>query len=164
MKKNTKKPQKNLAQSFKSLSLGRKLLLAVFLAIIASSALPVLLVMLIGLLPTITILIIDPKNSSKLVIVGCFNISGLFIYLVNLFNQMDMNYAISILGNAFNMIIMLGSAAIGFILYYEMPNLFVIIAKNAAQRRLISIDKQLNKISEEWGNEIINEQINQKSR
>lgn len=163
MKKVNTRPKNNISQSFKSLSLGRKMLLAVFLTIIASSALPILIVLLIGLLPTITILLIDPKNSAKLVIIGCFNISGLFVYLVNLLNQMNLDYAITLVGNVFNMIIMLGSAALGFVLYYEMPNLFVMMSKSSSQRRLIAIDKQLNKISEEWGEDIINEQINQKA-
>lgn len=34
------------------------------------------MVLLIGLLPTFTILITDPKNTDKLVIVGSFNLAG----------------------------------------------------------------------------------------
>ena len=55
---------------------------------------------------------------------------------------------------------MLGSAALGFLVYYEMPNLFAYVAKNSAQRRLVRIDKELTKITEDWGDNIINEQIN----
>ena len=161
MKKMTKKKNADFKKSFKSLSLARKSLLFVFLAILASSVLPAVIVLLIGLLPTITILFIDPKNSAKLVIIGCFNLSGLFIYLINLVNKFSVDGALSILGDVFNMIIMLGSAALGFLVYYEMPNLFAYIAQNSSQRRLVNIDKELEKITEEWGNKIIDEQINQ---
>lgn len=161
MKKITKKQPTNFKKSFKSLSFARKSLLFIFLAILASSILPVIIVILIGLLPTITILFTDSKNSAKLVIVGCFNLSGLFVYLINLIHQYNMDSAFSILGDVFNMIIMLGSAALGFLIYYEMPNLFAYIAQNTSQRRLVSIDKELEKISEEWGNKLIDEQINQ---
>lgn len=158
MKKITKKPTSNFKKSFKSLSLARKSLLFIFLAILASSVLPAVIVILIGLLPTITILFTDPKNSAKLVIIGCFNLSGLFVYLINLINQFSMDNAFSILGDVFNMVIILGSAALGFLVYYEMPNLFVYITQNSSQRRLVNIDKELAKISEEWGEQIFNEQ------
>ena len=161
MKKMTKKKNADFKKSFKSLSLARKSLLFVFLAIVASSFLPAVIVLLIGLLPTITILIVDPKNSAKLVIVGCFNLSGLFVYLINLINKFSFDSAFTILGDVFNMIIMLGSAALGFLVYHEMPNLFAYIAQNSAQRRLVNIDKELEKITEEWGEKIIDEQIHQ---
>lgn len=161
MKKMPKKKNVDFKKSFKSLSLAQKSLLFVFLLIVASTFLPALIVLLIGLLPTITILIVDPKNSAKLVIVGCFNLAGLFVYLINLVNKFSVDGAFSILGDVFNMIIMLGSAAIGFLVYYEMPNLFVYIAQNSAQRRLINIDKELDKIKEEWGSKIIDEQMRQ---
>ena len=162
MKKISKKKNADFKKSFKSLSLIQKRLLFIFLAILASSVLPVIIVLLIGLLPTITILFVDPKNSAKLVIVGCFNLSGMFVYLINLINKFTVDGAFTILGDVFNMIIMLGSAAIGFLVYYEMPNLFAYIAQNTSQRRLVSIDKELEKITEEWGSNIIDEQINQR--
>ncbi len=162
MKKISKKKNADFKKSFKSLSLIQKSLLFIFLAILASSVLPVIIVLLIGLLPTITILFVDPKNSAKLVIVGCFNLSGMFVYLINLINKFTVDGAFTILGDVFNMIIMLGSAAIGFLVYYEMPNLFAYIAQNTSQRRLVSIDKELEKITEEWGSNIIDEQINQR--
>lgn len=161
MKKMPKKKNIDFKRSFKSLSLAQKSLLFVFLAILASTFLPALIVLLIGLLPTITILIVDPKNSAKLVIVGCFNLSGLFVYLINLINKFSFDSAFSLLSDVFNMIIMLGSAALGFLVYHEMPNLFAYIAQNSAQRRLVNIDKELEKITEEWGEKIIDEQIHQ---
>ena len=159
MKKIIKKRNADFKKSFKSLSTSRKILLFIFLALIASSILPAVIVILIGLLPTITILFTDPKNSAKLVIVGCFNLSGLFIYLINLINRFSIDGAFSIFGDVFNMIIILGSAALGFLVYYEMPNLFAYITQNNSQRRLQNIDKELKKISEDWGDTIISEQI-----
>lgn len=161
MKKINKKRPVELGKSFQSLSFARKSLFFIFLAIIASSILPAVIVLLIGLLPTITILFTDPKNSAKLVIIGCFNLSGLFIYLINLLNRYNLDEAFSILGDVFNMIIMLGSAALGFLVYYEMPNLFAFVAQTSSQRRLVSIDKELEKISEEWGDKLISDQISQ---
>lgn len=161
MKRIIKRKQTDFKRSFQSLSLARKSLLFIFLAIIASSVLPAIIVLLIGLLPTLTILFIDPKNSAKLIIIGCFNLSGLFVYLINMINHFSIYGAFNLLSDVFNMIIMLGSAALGFLVYYEMPNLFAYIAQNTSQRRLANIESELKKISEEWGSQIIDKQINQ---
>ncbi len=159
-----KKAQNGLKNSFNTLSTSRKWLLFGFLAMIVVSTLPAIIILLIGLLPTITILITDPKNSGKLIVIGCFNLAGLFVYLINVINHFSLDGAFSILSDVFNLIIMLGSAALGFIVYYEVPNLFIFLSKISAQKRLANIDKQLQKISEDWGAEIIDNQINKQAK
>ena len=133
----------------------QKALLLLGLIILVITALPAIVIIIIGLLPTITVLLIDTKNVNKLTMVGCFNLAGVFICLMNIFNQFNLNHAITILGNVFNIIIMLGAAALGMILYYELPNLFLLISKAFAQRRLRNIDNKLEKIADEWGRECI---------
>lgn len=139
----------------------QKLLLLLGLIVLVVTALPAVVILIIGLLPTITIILIDSKNTNKLTMVGCFNLAGVFICLMNIFNQFNLHHAITILGNVFNIIIMLGTAALGMILYYELPNLFLLISKASAQKRLHNIDHKLEKIAEEWGKECIAE-IDQK--
>ena len=121
-------------------------------------ALPFTIILLIGLLPTITLLITDPKNSPKLVTIGCFNMAGVFIYLLHVINHYSMDGAIDIVRDVFNLIIMLGSAGIGLILYCELPNLFIFFAKISAGKRMNVIDKKLADMADEWGQEVINEQ------
>lgn len=137
------------------LNLAQKLLLVFCIIILAFSSLPIMVVLFIGLLPTLTIIITDPKNAYKLTIVGCLNLSGVFISLVRIFNQYAAGIPVSIIGNIFNIIIMLGFAAIGAVLYYELPSLFIAIYKASSQRRLHSIDNKLEKLTQEWGNEIV---------
>ncbi len=139
------------------LNLFQKIILLLGLVILVLSALPAIVILIIGLLPTITVILTDSKNTTKLTMVGCFNLAGVFICLMNIFNQFSVNHAITILGNVFNIIIMLGAAALGMILYYELPNLFVLISKASAQRRLRSIDGKLEKIAEDWGRESLGE-------
>lgn len=139
------------------LNFTQKLLLILGLIMLAFSSLPIMVVLLLGLLPTITIILTDPHNSDKLTIVGCLNFAGVFICLARIFNQYAAGIPISILGNIFNIIIMLGAAAFGMIIYYELPNLFLVISKASAQRRLHSIDNKLEKITQEWGSDIISD-------
>lgn len=159
MNKIKKKKKPSLKNSFQNLSSSRKWLLFIFLCMLAIITLPAIIVLLIGLLPTITVLITDTKNANKLVIVGCFNLAGVFVYLINVINHFSIDDAVFILSDVFNLVIMLGSAAIGFIIYYELPNLFVLSAKITAKKRVISIDKRLERIAEEWGKETIESQI-----
>ena len=142
---------------FLKLSWFQKLLFFFGLFILIFTALPAVIVILIGLLPTITVILTDSKNTSKLTVVGCFNLAGVFICLFNIFNQFSVTNAFSILGNIFNMIIMLGSAALGVILYFELPNIFVMFSKLSSQRRLKNIDARLDKLAESWGTEAIAE-------
>lgn len=149
------KPLRTQQPPKKKLNFLQKALLLLGLIILVITALPAIVIIIIGLLPTITVLLIDSKNVNKLTMVGCFNLAGVFICLMNIFNQFNLNHAITILGNVFNIIIMLGAAALGMILYYELPNLFLLISKAFAQRRLRNIDNKLEKIADEWGRECI---------
>lgn len=150
------KPASSKPQKFR-LNLVQKLLLILGIIMLAFSSLPIMVVLLLGLLPTITVILTDPYNSNKLTIIGCFNFAGVFVCLLRIFNQYAAGIPISILGNVFNIVIMLGGAALGMILYYELPNLFVIISKASAQWRLHSIDNKLEKLTQEWGSDIISD-------
>lgn len=159
MKKTPQKKANNkLKKSFKRLSMFQKWTLLIALFFIAISSLPAVLVLLIGLLPSFTILITDPKNTNKLIIVGSFNLAGVFIYLMSIINNFTIHDAFSIVGDIFNLIIMLGSAAFGLIVYYEIPNLFITISKATTKKRLKNIDDKLQKLSEDWGGELIERQ------
>lgn len=157
-KEQNKKPLINLKKSYNKLSIAQKLLLFIGLIFIVISTLPAVMVLLIGLLPTFTILITDPKNTDKLVIIGSFNLAGVFIYLMNVINTFTLHNAFFIVGDVFNLIIMLGSAGLGLVAYYEIPNLFIFISKASAQKRLKNIDSKLARLAEEWGTDLIDRQ------
>ncbi len=146
-KKNTEKPQTG-----KKLSLVQKWVLAAALIVLIVATFPVALVIIIGLLPSVTLLITDPHNGNKLIIVGCFNLTGVFICLTNLINQIGAIEPFTIRNNIFNLLIMLGAAGFGMILYYELPNLFVKLSTSSSQRRIKNIDSKLEKLTAEWGN------------
>ena len=134
-------------------NLLQKFLLFICFLFLIFWAFPIVVIVTIGLLPTITVFLTDPKNTGKLTIVGCFNLSGVFICLMNLFSQINNDINFSTASNIFNVIIMLSAAAFGVIIYYELPNLFVWISKTNSQRRLKRIENKLQKLTEEWGAE-----------
>ena len=140
--------------SYFKLSLIQKVLLLIGILIAISTSLPVMIVLLIGLLPTFTIMITDRSNTNKLIIVGCFNLAGVFIYLFHIISNFTIRDAFFILSDIFNLIIMLGSAGLGLIVYLEVPNLFIYISRASAQKRLQVIDAKLQKLAEDWGEDI----------
>ena len=133
-------------------NLAQKLLLFLSLIIIIFTVFKPVVILFLGLLPTLTIVLIDTKNINKITTVGCFNVAGLMICLKNLLQQLDQNTAFSIIDNIYNVVIMLTAAAIGVLLYYILPDLFILIFKNSAQHRLKSINAKLEKLKQTWAN------------
>ncbi len=140
-----------LQGAYFKLTLLQKIMLVFGVLIAIFTTLPVMVVLLIGLLPTFTIMVTDRKNTNKLIIVGCFNLAGVFIYLFHVINNFTVRDAFFILSDIFNLIIMLGSAGLGLIVYLEVPNLFIYISRIAAEKRLKTIDASLQKLAEDWG-------------
>lgn len=144
-----------LGQSFRKLNLFQKLLLVIFLILISIISFPIVLILIFGLLPTLTILFIDKKNYDKQLIVGCFNIAGVFFYLFGLLNKFRLGEQNDIADNIFMIIVMLGSAALGLLLYNELPNLYAYVYKLFAVRKIDKINARLAKLKEDWGEEIV---------
>jgi len=144
---------------FKKMSVFQKWSMLITLLIFLTATLPFAIVLLIGMLPTLTILLTDPRNNPKLIIVGCFNLAGVFVYILDIISNFSIAYAFVIITNIFNLIIMLSSAALGLIIYSEIPNIFLFFSKISAQKRLENINNKLEKLAEEWGNDILNNQI-----
>ena len=136
-----------LRSSYVRLSLFQKILLTIGILIAVLTTLPVMVVLLIGLLPTFTVMVTDRNNTNKLIIVGCFNLAGVFIYLFHVISNFTVRDAFFILSDIFNLIIMLSSAGLGLIVYLEVPNLFIYLSKIAAQKRLKTLDANLEKLA-----------------
>lgn len=137
------------------LGIAQKFLLLLLIVIALMRVLPIVVILFIGLLPTLTLMIVDPKNINKLVIVGCFNLSGVFVYVFSVIRNYSVDNALFIFSDIFNIILMLGSAAIGLLIYYEIPMLFVYISRATNQRHIANIDARVEKLKEVWGPEVI---------
>ena len=116
---------------------------------------PIVLILIFGLLPTLTILFVDKKNYDKQLIVGCFNIAGVFFYLFGVLNKFSVGQQNDIADNIFMTILMLGSAALGLVLYNELPNFYAYLYKIISTRRIDKINTRLEKLKEDWGEEIV---------
>lgn len=147
--------QNRFVEAYSKLSAFQKIVL--FITIIAGliSILPIFLLAVIGLLPTIVIFWTDKDNLNKLVVVGLFNLSGCMPSFMSLIYNFQTAHLINLLGNIYNLVIMFGSAAIGLVLYIELPNFFLFLFKFFASQKQKKIENRLAKLSQEWGDEIL---------
>lgn len=151
-------PTKNSKSSSSKMNSFQKFLIFLGLMLVGFTILPVVVVLFIGLLPTLTAVVTDTKNINKITTIGCLNISGLIICLHNIYLQLVASTSFSIRENITNIIIMLSAAALGAFLYFVLPDLFSFIFKNSAQHRLKIINAKLAKLSENWSNILPDEQ------
>lgn len=148
------------AKAYKKLSFLQKFLLLALLVVMIFVSFPIVLLLIFGLLPTITVMYTDRQNYDRQLIIGCFNISGVFFYLFGLLTKFSSGLSFNVIDNIFMLIVMLGCAAIGALFYSELPNIYAYFYKISAQKRIEKIDAKLNKLREEWGDDIANGALN----
>ncbi|MCQ2740822.1 MAG: hypothetical protein MJ210_01725 [Alphaproteobacteria bacterium] len=129
-----------------------KFLIFICLLFVGFTILPQVIIIGLGLLPTLTIVLTESKNINKITTVGCFNVTGVIVCLNSFIKQFNENIPFSMNENIANVVVMLISAAIGVCLYYIMPDIFALIFKNSAQHRLKTINAKLEKLKQNWAN------------
>ena len=150
--KSPKSNIQNRQQSTSKLGFFGKFLIFFCLLFVGFTILPQVIVIGLGLLPTLTIVLTETKNINKITTVGCFNVAGVMICLNSFIAQYNENRPFLINENITNIIIMMAAAAVGVSLYYILPDLFVFIFKNSAQHRLKAINAKLEKLQQTWAN------------
>ena len=119
-------------------------------------ALPTVLLLGFGMLPTIVAYLID-RNEEKFATfcVGGLNFCGVFPYLLNLWGGEHTNEAsIGILTDVFAIAVMYGGAGIGWLLYLTLPPVVSSFIQVMNKRRLEQLRQTQREIVEEWGEEV----------
>ena len=124
--------------------------------VLAVTALPLCILMLSGLVPTMVATVVDRYRARYLTrAVGFMNLAGLTPFIVQLWsNGLTMDAMAMILSKPINWLTMYGAAGIGWVLFLGMPSLarvFVDIRADQLQRELKARAKSL---VEEWGEEV----------
>ena len=124
--------------------------------VLAVTALPLCILLLSGLVPTMVATVVDRYRAKYLTrTVGFMNAAGLAPLIVQLWsNGPTMDAVAGILSRPINWLMMYGAAGIGWVLFLGMPTLarvFVDIRADQLQRELKARADQL---VEEWGEEV----------
>ena len=118
-------------------------------------ALPTMILLLFGMLPSMVALIIDrTKGKSAAFTVGAVNFIGVFPYIMDLWkggNTLDQ--ALGML-DIFTMLMMYSAAAMGWLLFMSAPAVISSFILVLQQRKIASLRKQQKSLIEEWGPDV----------
>lgn len=133
---------------------GLLLLIGVFVA--AASALPVTIVAVPGLIPAWVMWLTDKsKGRNMLVAVGVMNLAGVAAVVLNLLHKgFSVTYAVQLLYDPANWIVMWGAAGIGYALYRLAPPMAAQVLATAAEFRAQKLRKNQEEMRRMWGEEV----------
>jgi len=118
-------------------------------------ALPTMILLLFGMLPSMVALIIDrSKGKSAASTVSAVNFIGVFPYIMDLWkggNNIDQ--ALGML-DIFTMLIMYSAAAMGWLLFMSAPPVISSFVMVLQQRKIANLRKQQKSLIEEWGPDV----------
>jgi len=114
------------------------------------------IIVLFGMLPGLIAMIIDQESRryiSKIVLT--FNATGVFIFLAKLFSGNASNdMAIEMIINPQTWMVIYLSASVGWIIYWAVPQMAVMLNNIRIQFQVQKLDFELQKLTEEWGGDI----------
>lgn len=116
-------------------------------------SLPTVIVFIFGMLPSFAAYVIDrSKEKYATFCVASMNFCGVFPFLMDLWLGTHSIYeATNIMADVFALVVMFGSAAIGWVIYSSMPPVISSFISVIAQQRVNSLRTQQRKLIEEWG-------------
>lgn len=112
------------------------------------------ILLLVGMAPTLVAWIIDrtPKKYAAFC-VGGMNFTGVFPSLLKLWAaNPDVRAAITISFNPFDLTVMYGAAAFGWMLYQAIPPVVAAMIAVSAQHRIAQLRSRQRELIREWGN------------
>jgi hypothetical protein len=130
-------------------------LLAIFIAGMVF-ALPTMLVLTLGLLPTLVALVVDmhPRKYAARA-VGFLNFAGTMPFLFKLwFGTHSLVAAMKILTDVFAWLVIYSAAGMGWLIYLGMPQVAGFLMEMNASRRIRRIDARRATLIKEWGEDI----------
>jgi hypothetical protein len=132
------------------------LLLSVAFVLLMTVSLPSMVLLFIGMLPTLVAWIVDrnPQKYSTFC-VGGMNFCGVFPYLLDLWGGThSVSNAVGILTNVFTLLVMYGAAAFGWMMFMTVPPVVSGFLTVMQQRRVAQLRAQQKRLIEEWGDAV----------
>lgn len=155
-----KKPAKAAGGKSKApggLNMFHRLMLVIAALLVVPVSIPSLLIVCLGMLPTLGAALMErgPHRYAWLS-VGAMNFAGVSPYLLDLwFKGHTMERALTSLADVFAWLVILGSAAFGWLLYLSMPPVVGAFLQVAAQRRIATLRSNQRKLVEQWGPDVV---------
>ncbi|OHC83157.1 MAG: hypothetical protein A3G73_03285 [Rhodospirillales bacterium RIFCSPLOWO2_12_FULL_67_15] len=128
----------------------------VIVALLLPWILPSMIVVLVGMVPSIVALVVDrsPRKYGTLTI-AALNFAGVLPYLVKLWaKSQNLENALNIVVDVFALMVMYGAAGFGWMIFLTIPTFVASIFMVISQRRIAVLRENQRKILEEWGESV----------
>ncbi len=154
-----KPPEKGAkkAAAAKSSGGGRSKLIAYILAPpVLFIAYPTVILALGGMLPTLVAYIIDQRGERYAArTVGYMNVSGVLVVAIEMWaGDHTWRKALDLLADPINWLIMFGTAALGWALYFALPPMVKAYLKVSNELRMKQFRKEQERLINEWGKSV----------
>lgn len=125
---------------------------AMLSAVLGGLALPSFVVIVAGLLPSIVAFVVDDKPGRPLFhTVAPLNVAGVAPFVLKLWlHGHTMDGALAILTNVFDIAVMYGTAALGWVLAWLNPAIAVVVAEAFSGYRLNRLEAREKELRAEW--------------
>ncbi|MBV8060553.1 MAG: hypothetical protein JO253_03385 [Alphaproteobacteria bacterium] len=145
---------------------GGFLLTMIFLGFAAPFIFPTLILMGIGLLPTLVALFIDTdREHSTTAAIGAMNCAGLSPFLIDLWVKgQNMSNMFAILRDTSTWLVTLGAAFIGQLIVFAIPQTMVIITIARLELRVRTLKSNLEQLKTTWGPDVASNKALEKIR
>jgi hypothetical protein len=118
--------------------------------------LPTLILFVIGMIPTLVALMTDnDRQKSSTIAVGAMNIAGIIPFAVDLWIKgQTMGAMFELLRDSTTWLVMLGSAGVGQLIVFAVPQAVALLAFARDESRLKILKRNLESLKESWGPEV----------
>ncbi len=130
-----------------------RLLIVLTLMALVPFSLPTILLMFVGLLPSIVAAVAERgDNRYAWVCIGGVNFAGLAPWLFSLwFGHHTLQFAFEQVTNITMLLVAYGAAAIGSVFYLALPPVVATIMAATSQHRAVGLQASQRKLVEQWG-------------
>ncbi len=117
---------------------------------------PTIILMAIGFLPTLIALFTDnEREKSSTAAVGAMNCAGLAPFILDLWMKgQTVDHVFHILGDPATWLVILGSAGIGQLIVFAVPQAMASLTFNRYEARLKILRKNLDELKNTWGQDV----------
>jgi len=147
-----------LAETHNPKSTGNKIGYLFIFLFVAPFFIPSLVLLVIALSPSMVALFIDRSNNryAGITILGC-NLAGTMPSLVDLWlgNNNTLNGALDEVLQVFHLIVILGSAGVGWLMYGAAPSVVAVLMRLSSARHVAMLSSKQRALIIDWGEEVM---------
>lgn len=123
------------------------------IAIVGLFTLPTILILGIGMLPTLGAMLSDRRKEKYATLcVGAMNFTGVLPFMIRLWTE-DHSYerAFVVIADPFTWLVMYGAAAVGWAIYFVAPGIVGMFIGMRTEQRIQRLRRRQRDLVEEWG-------------